>query len=194
MDRGQLQRQRLFTALLPPPSACAAIDAERRRWMKRAAERIRPAVERLHLTLQFHDAVDREQEQAWIAALTTLRFSPFEIVLTHAQVWMAPRGAIVVLRARPSAALMDLQERTASLAAQAGLAREARPFKPHVTVLRTAERVAIEALSSDVSWRAREVALVWSDLQAKPPCYRLLASFGSASCEGKTASSRRPVG
>lgn len=168
--------RRLFTALFPPPEACAAIDAARRGWAG-LPRRLRPVPERMHVTLQFHDPVAPGQERAWLAALAELRFEPFEIALVRAELWHAPRGTIAVLRAAPSAALAALQQQTAGLAAQAGLPRETRPYKPHLTVLRQAERVRLERLAAPIAWQASQVALIWSDLRAQPPCYYRLGQY-----------------
>ncbi len=168
----------LFTALFPSTRACAAIDAQRQRWAG-LPRRLRPTRERMHLTLQFHDRVSAEQEQAWCAALARLRFAPFEIALVRAELWRAPRGSIAVLRADPSAELMALHEQTERLAAQAGLLPERRPYKPHLTVLRQAERLTLEPLAAPICWQVQEVALVRSDLQSQPPRYELLGRFGA---------------
>lgn len=171
--------RRLFTALFPPPEACAAIDAERQRWAG-LPRRLRPAPDRMHVTLQFHDPVAPELAQAWQAALAGLAFEPFEIELVRAELWHAPRGTIAVLRAAPSAALAALQQRTAELAEQAGLPREHRPWKGHLTVLRQADHVTPGRLAAPIRWRVEQVTLVWSDLQAQPPCYRALGRFPEA--------------
>lgn len=54
--------RRLFTALFPPPEACAAIDAERQRWPG-LPRRLHPVLGRMHLTLQFFNAVDAPHER-----------------------------------------------------------------------------------------------------------------------------------
>lgn len=168
--------RRLFTALFPPPEACAAIDAERRRWGG-LPRRLRPAPDRMHVTLQFHDPVAAGPAAAWQAALAGLAFEPFEIALVRAELWHAPRGAIAVLRAAPSAGLAALEQRTAELAVQAGLPRAQRPWKPHLTALRQAEHVRLARLAAPITWRVDQLTLVWSDLQAQPPCYRPLGRY-----------------
>jgi len=168
--------RRLFTALFPPPEACAAIDAERQRWAG-LPRRLRPPPDRLHVTLQFHDQVTPPQAQAWQVALATLAFEPFDIALVRAELWHAPRGTLAVLRAAPSPALTALRQRTAELAAQAGLPPERRPWKPHLTALRQAEQVQTRPLAAPIRWRVEQVALIWSDLQAQPPRYHRLGAF-----------------
>ena len=170
--------RRLFTALFADAPARAAIDAARQGWGG-LPRRLRPVPERMHVTLQFFNAVDAEREQAWRAALAGLRFAPFDIALTRPELWHAPRGTIAVLRAAPCPALDDLHAATDALARTAGLTPEARPYKPHLTALRQAERVALTRLAAPIRWRVSAVSLIWSDLQTQPPRYHVLGRFGA---------------
>ena len=171
--------RRLFSALFPDAVACAAIDAERRRWAG-LPRRLHPVPERMHLTLQFFNQVDAPHERDWLAALQTLRFAPFEIVLTQAELWRAPSGVIAVLTLAPSEALAALHHATAQLARQAGLPAAASGFRPHLTTLRHTERTPLAPLSQPVRWAVRDVVLVWSDLKAQPPRYHRLGRFPAA--------------
>ena len=168
--------RRLFTALFPDAAACAAIDAARQRWGG-VPKRLRPAPERMHLTLQFFNQVGAEHERDWQAALSGLRFAPFELALTRAELWHAPRGTIAVLRAAPNAALDELHAATDDLARAAGLPPDARPYKPHLTALRQAERVTLARLPAPITWRVAAVDLIWSDLRAQPPRYHRLGRY-----------------
>ena len=170
--------RRLFTALFADAPARAAIDTARQGWGG-LPRRLRPVPERMHVTLQFFNAVDAEREQAWRAALAGLRFDPFDITLTRPELWHAPRGTIAVLRAAPCPALDALHTATDDLARAAALAPEARPYKPHLTALRHAERVTLTRLAAPITWRVGAVSLIWSDLQAQPPCYRVLDTFAA---------------
>lgn len=169
--------RRLFTALFPDAPGCAAIDAARRGWGG-LPRRLRPVPERMHVTLQFFGAVDAAQEAAWRAALAGLRFAPFDLALTRAELWHAPRGTIAVLRAEPSPALVELHAATDALARAAALAPDGRPYKPHLTALRQAGQVALARLPAPIVWRVRALRLVWSDLAAAPPRYRVLGEYG----------------
>ena len=168
--------RRLFTALFADAAASAAIDAARQAWGG-LPKRLRPAPERMHVTLQFFNAVDAERERAWRAALVGLRFEPFDISLTRPELWHAPRGTIAVLRAAPCPALDALHAATDAGARGAGLAPDAPPYKPHLTALRQADRVQGARLAAPITWRVDAVSLVWSELQAQPPRYHVLGSF-----------------
>lgn len=169
--------RRLFTALFPGAAASAAIDAERHRWAGRPP-RLHPVRERMHLTLQFFNAVDAPHARAWQAALSDLRFDSFDVVLTHAELWRLPSGTIAVLRPAPSEALEALSQATARLAQQAGLSADPQRWQPHVTTLRRAERCQLPAtLAAPIRWTVRQVDLIWSDLQAQPPRYVRLGRY-----------------
>lgn len=167
--------RRLFTALFPPPEACAAIDAERQRWPG-LPRRLHPVPERMHITLQFFNAVDAAHERDWRAALQGLRFAPFEIALTQVELWRVQSGVIAVLLPEPSATLTDLHHTTAQLARQAGLPA-ASGFRPHLTTLRRAEHSTPLPLRQPIGWTVRELALIWSELRSQPPRYHRLGCF-----------------
>ena len=132
--------RRLFNALFPPPEACAAIAAARQRWPG-LPRRLHPVPERMHLTLQFFSQVDAPHERDWLAALQAVRFEPFEITLTQAELWQAPSGVIAVLVPEPTRKLVALRHATSQLARQAGLPAATSGFRPHLTTLRRAERL-----------------------------------------------------
>ena len=168
--------RRLFTALFPDAAACAAIDIERQRWAG-LPRRLHPVPERMHLTLQFFNQVDAPHEREWLAGLQTLRFTPFEIALTQAELWRASSGVIAVLLPEPTPELAALHNATAQLARQAGLPAATSGFRPHLTTLRRAEHVALAPLSRVIRWHVSQVDLIWSDLKAQPPRYHQLGQY-----------------
>lgn len=169
--------RRLFTALFPDPAAGSSLDRTRRCWAG-LPQRVTPALERMHMTLQFFDPVTPEQERDWLAALAELRFAPFDVELVRPELWHAPRGTIAVLRSAKSEALDELRATTDELARRAGLPVSKRPWKAHVTVLRRADKVTLKSMTEPIRWTVRHVDLIWSDLQAKPPQYHRLGRFG----------------
>ncbi len=168
--------RRLFTALFPPPEACAVVDAERRRWPG-LPRRLHPVPGRMHITLQFFNQVDAPHQRDWLAALQALRFAPFEIALVQAELWRAPSGTIAVLLPECTLELAALHRATAQLARQAGLPAATSGFRPHLTTLRHAEHTTLLPLVKAIRWQVRQVDLIWSDLQAKPPRYHRLGEF-----------------
>lgn len=170
--------RRLFTALFPPPAACAAIDAERRRWPG-LPPRLHPVPERMHITLQFFAQVDAPHARDWCAALAGLRFDPFEIALTDTALWHAPSGPIAVLLPAPTPELIALHRATTGLARQACLPAALPGWRPHLTTLRRAGQTTLAPLSQPIRWQVRQVDLIWSQLQP-PPRYHRLGRFAGA--------------
>lgn len=169
--------RRLFTALFPAPEASAAIDAERRNWQG-LPRRLRPTPERMHLTLQFFNHVDAVRDRDWQLALRELHFEPFEISLTQAEIWRVPTGTIAVLLPELTPELTELHVATSKLARQVGLPAITEGWRPHLTALRRAENVPLQPLAQAIRWRVSCVDLVWSELDAQPPCYHRLGQFG----------------
>lgn len=176
--------RRLFTALFPPPEACAAIDAERQRWPG-LPRRLHPVPERMHITLQCFNRVDAPHERDWLDALAALRFDPLEISLTHADVWQAPSGPIAVLLPERTPELDALHRATALLARQAGLPAATQGWQPHLSTLRRAQNIVRAPLTEPICWTVRQVDLIWSDLQSRPPCYHRLGRFPAQLARGK---------
>lgn len=168
--------RRLFTALFPPPEACAAIDAERQRWSG-LPRNLHPVQERMHITLQCFNQVDARHERAWRDALAALRFEPFDIALTEVNLWQTPNDTIAVLLPERSEALAALHCATAPLARQAGLPASTTGWRPHLTTLRGARQAEPQVLAQPIRWTIRQVDLIWSELKARPPRYHRLARF-----------------
>lgn len=184
--------RRLFTALFPPDDVQAEIDRLRRHWQE-LPRKLRPALHRMHLTLQFQPAVAPPQEAAWLAALSRLDLRPFDLALVRAELWHSGHDTLAVLRPAASAELDALHAATDALAREAGLTPQPRRWKPHVTILRQAGRIRRVALAAPIRWQVRSVDLVWSDLDGNPPRYRVLARCPAHSA-GDTDGATAPAG
>ena len=161
---------RLFFALWPDEAlrsrlaetARAFKDTARGNWVKPA---------NLHLTLAFLGDIEAERwpELSRIAADTqapefTLRLDRFEF-------W--PRNGIVCLApSRVPRALGELAAGLANRLGEAGLLRETRPYRAHLTLARQG-RCAHRALSlaEPVTWSIRTFCLVESRLGKEGPSY-----------------------
>ncbi|WP_156909234.1 2'-5' RNA ligase family protein [Ottowia thiooxydans] len=170
--------RRLLTMLFPDAQACAAIDAERQRWLGHPRE-LYPIPERMHITFQSFNQVDWPHERDWLIALKELRFEPFEIALAHAELWDASGQRIAVLLPEPSAELAELHLATARLARRAGLPAETRAWVPHLTTLRGAKKTKLQPLTQAIRWRVSHIDWIWSELKPKPLRYHRLGQFGA---------------
>lgn len=138
----------------------------------------------MHITFQFFNQVDAPHEQDWLAALQRLRFEPFEIALTQAELWRAPSGIIAVLTPELTPELAALHLVTANLTRRAGLPAATHGWKPHLTTLRHAEKLSLQPLTQAIRWQAAHIDLIWSELKSQPPRYHRLGRFGAGRSQG----------
>lgn len=81
-----------------------------------------------------------------------------------------------MLRFATTPALTALHERLGAALSALGVALDARPFSPHVTMARRARAASLPAAPADLEWNARGFALVES-LGGSRASYRVLSSF-----------------
>jgi 2'-5' RNA ligase len=137
---------RLFTAVELPEAARAAVVAEQRRLVggaPAAARRLRVvAPEQLHLTLVFIGEVGEERAAAISRAMRDdIPVAPFRITFGGVGAFPphgAPRALYVGVSEGAEAAVA-LHGHVARRLEQAGVARETRPFRPHLTIGRWRE-------------------------------------------------------
>ena len=149
---------RLFLTLWPDDAVRAALAAQRDRWQwPRGATPVASA--RLHLTLHFIGDVARERIAPLCAALAA-PFRPFELTLGVPRLW--PHGIAVLEPLTLAPALVTLQRDLGAALTAAGLAPEARPFRPHVTLARRAAGAMCPADGPLLQWRVGHYALMES--------------------------------
>ncbi|MBK7954928.1 MAG: RNA 2',3'-cyclic phosphodiesterase [Candidatus Accumulibacter sp.] len=153
---------RLFLALWPTPDASAQLIQYLEQWAwPKGSSPVR--ADRLHLTLHFIGGVDR-QRVATIGAGLQVPLRPFEVQLTQAAIW--PRGLAVLQTTAPPEPLTQLHAELAAALRALGLAVEARPFRPHLTLARRAAGATPPAAAPTLCWRVDHYVLVESLLGA----------------------------
>lgn len=151
---------RLFVALWPPPPLRRAWQSWQQQWVWPAgAAPVAP--ERWHVTLHFLGAVAPARLVALRDALRrpATQVAPFEFGLDRAEHWS--HGLVVLSRSAPSAGLAELHARLGDALRGAGLAVEARAFRPHVTLARRAHGAGGPP-PPGLRWPVRGYALVQS--------------------------------
>ena len=140
---------RLFIALWPTPATRTAVAAAQEALRCPAGTR-RVAASDLHLTLAFIGAVEQEQ-LGRVTHDADMASARVELTLDRLDVW---KGGTVVLRPTcVPAALADLQGRLVQSLRACGVAFDARPFSPHVTLARKARGLEVAALPP-LRWRS----------------------------------------
>ena len=162
---------RLFLALWPDAAARSRLAAQRDALpMPPRARAVSDA--NLHATLHFIGAVGRERIPALWAALAQVPAPPVRLVATSLALW---KGGTVVLQLQGDAALARLHADTGAALGTCGIALDARPFSPHVTLARSAAGIELPSAPQPQDWLATGFALVESSGGA-PPAYRVLAA------------------
>lgn len=123
---------RLFVALpLPEEIGDLLLDVmdgpERLRWAH---------AEQLHLTLRFIGEVDGDTAEDVAAALSSLRFQPFDLTLRGVGQFHHRRSGALWAGVDPREPVAALAARVDRAVCSAGLASEGRAFVPHVTLAR----------------------------------------------------------
>ncbi|HEX6690163.1 MAG TPA: RNA 2',3'-cyclic phosphodiesterase [Burkholderiales bacterium] len=159
---------RLFFAIWPPQETALALE----RWARGLEGRQTPA-HKIHLTLAFLGAADREKAKA---AALRVQAEGFALPLEEARHWAHNKIVWAGPRQLP-AGLARLAELLQVELYREAFILERRPFAAHVTLLRKAAAQPLPALPQ-VEWPVREFHLVGSDLASGS--YRPLERFALA--------------
>lgn len=176
-------RARLFLALWPGARERASLLAYQKQcaWTRGSSP---VEADRLHLTLHFIGAVERERGAEIAAGLQLPVAAPgmvdaFELSLTRAEIW--PRGLVVLRAPQPPDALQHLHAELGQALRMLKLPVDARPLRPHVTLARRAAASLLPSEPPSLRWPIDSYVLVESTLGAGGG-YRLLRRYG---CPGQ---------
>jgi len=151
---------RLFVGLFPDNVVRDQLAAWRDAWTwPRSATPV--AAGRLHLTLHFIGDVEIERVPEIAAALPG-PFSSFALQLDRALLW--PHGVAVLEPEHAPAALIALHAATGAMLQRLGLPRDARPYRPHVTLARRAAGAGPPPARPAIAWSIDRYALMQSTL------------------------------
>ena len=130
----------------------------------------------LHLTLAFPGTIEAARAACLAERISSLHFDPIPVLLDRLghfekarMTWAGPR--------RCPDELARLAERARGLCLACGVATDARPFAPHVSLRRHARPPARPDLDEPIHWFADTLVLVESGNNGHPGPYRLLARW-----------------
>lgn len=175
---------RLFLALVPPePVRDALIGA-----MEGVAGARWQSDDQLHLTVRFIGEVDRRTAADLDVQLGRLRHPGFTVQLEGAGVFEhRGRPEALWIGAGPLAPLAALHAKADQACAMAGIARETRAYRPHVTLARLprgagplGEAMARIGRLGVLAFEARDLLLFESRLGASGAHYEALAHYALA--------------
>ncbi|MCE0732792.1 RNA 2',3'-cyclic phosphodiesterase [Halomonas sp. G15] len=165
---------RLFLALEPPPALRARLGALADLAQAQCGGRRVPD-ESLHLTLAFLGEVETARAEALIEWLQGESHEGGEWRLDRWGTFRRP-GIVWVGGSTPDPALGALQARLWDGLEALGHAGRPTRFVPHVTLLRRARQLSVEALAPvELTWRWRRLTLLRSFTLQDGPRYEVLA-------------------
>ena len=126
----------------------------------------------LHATLHFIGAIERERIGTLWMALCEVEARTVRLSATTLAIW---NGGTVVVQLQGDGPLAALHADTGAALRNCGIALDARPFAPHVTLARGAPDVELPSAPEPLDWRATGFALVEST-GGSPPVYQVLAA------------------
>lgn len=130
----------------------------------------------LHLTLAFLGGVDEETKRKLLSGAASIHSEGFSLAMTHlgwfkrAQVlWLAPDSV-------PDA-LLKLVAAINSVVSQYHLKVDKRPYAPHLTLVRKAQRAVRELSFEPIYWNINHFCLVESDTRPEGAEYKIIGSW-----------------
>ena len=148
---------RLFLALWPDAAVRAALREQALRWGWPDAAR-RYDESDWHLTLHFLGHLPAER-LADLRAGLTVDVEPFELLLDRAELW---HGIAVLSCEQVPPALLQLHQVLAHAMQRLDLLPDARPYRPHLTLARSAVGAQLPLEPPRIAWPVRGYALVRS--------------------------------
>ncbi len=130
--------------------------------------------EMLHITLAFLGDISPAQLSTATAVAATITGEPFVLTLDRLDYWKHNR---ILWAGGVSLPLVALAEGLAGALRAEGFRLDARPFAPHVTLLRDARCEVPPELDAEVIWPVREFVLAESRSSAAGAGYRTIAHW-----------------
>ncbi len=168
----ETETERLFVAFWPDTALRGRLEELAAASIRKAGARP-VAPDNLHVTLVFignWPVAARDQAERVVDALDI----PAEDLVFDRIVRWRKAGVVSLVTDEVPAALVAYQRDVASGLAAAGWTPEPRPWRPHVTLGRKAQRPVREELEEPLFWRCGQVALVRSENDGSGSVYRPL--------------------
>lgn len=176
-----LQRLRVFYALWPDRNVNGDL-AETARRMHRAVGGRRTRDDSIHLTMAFVGDVDGARLAELLVPPAELTVARFTLTLDRWGCW--PRNGIAWMApSRVPGPLRELAARMQAWLRDAGFDLDARPFNPHVTLVRNAECASLPDSKPSIAWQVEDFVLVRSTLASDGSRYETIGRWPLAGVE-----------
>jgi 2'-5' RNA ligase len=174
----QLEAQktaRLFFALWPDGKTRDALDKAGQQLHAVCGGR-RTRRETIHITLVFLGNVPVERIATVRALAAQINATPFELVLTKLSWWKHNRVSWAAPDSMPPALAALVNDLERALNAQ-DFQIDARPYLPHVTLIRKANCLGMSSLETGIAWKVEEYVLVHSVTDASGAAYEVIGRW-----------------
>lgn len=171
--------ERLFFALWPDKTVRGALAAYSRE-LQRECRGKRVPPQNLHATLVFLGNTPAEQMEAVRHAAARVALRAFELRIDRPGYWQHNNIAWAGCESVPDELHALAGDLRAALG-EAGVTFDAKPFVPHVSLLRKANRPQRFPPLVPIAWRVRSFVLVRSNPQADGTAYEVIGTWGTAS-------------
>lgn len=169
--------ERLFFALWPDKAVRGALAAYARD-LQRECRGKRVPPQNLHATLAFLGNTPIDKLDAIRAAAARITVSAFDLHIDRPGYWQHNTIAWAGCETVP-AGLQRLGEDLRAALVSADVKFDAKPFVPHVTLLRKAKRPQRFPPLVPVAWRVESFVLVRSNPQADGTAYEVIGTWGA---------------
>jgi RNA 2',3'-cyclic 3'-phosphodiesterase len=163
--------QRLYFALWPDEATREALARSRSGLFPLSGRPV--AVQDLHVTVAFLGAVAAARVAA-LAALAGPLGEDYALRLDRVEWWRKPRVVVASARQTPEG-LRGCVDRLWMRLDRLGFAREARPWQPHVTLVRDAQALRDHSRWGSVEWTVNRISLVETAPAPDGSRYRVLS-------------------
>ena len=166
---------RLFFALWPDQAVARRLEHAGAALQRTCGGRL-ARLDTLHLTLAFLGETPAERLPEALDAAATAHCAPFTLTLARVGGWAHNRIVWAAPVETPPPLLALARSLEAALGAR-GIAFDARPFAPHVTLLRKAERLPPVPSLPPIAWPVTDFVLVKSLPGARGAAYETLGRW-----------------
>ena len=177
MNTAPTPTQRVFFALWPPPELQRVLAEWAQSLQKQTGGRPQTP-ERIHATLAFIGAASAPQVSALLTVGDTLSPPRSELVLDQLGFW-ARNGVLWAGCRETDPRLLAFVDQLQQQLRRLGFRLEARPFRPHITLLRRARRRARTKITP-LAWPVNDFVLARSQLSPGGSEYTILRRWSSA--------------
>lgn len=166
---------RLFFALWPDEGLSAALYRLGGQLHEHCGGR-RLQAETLHLTLAFLGKVEQSRAADVHALASLIEAAPFDVILLQTGFWQHNRIAWAAPAEMPQG-LAELAGALQKRLTAVGFKLDARPYRPHVSLLRNALCTPLPALAEALHWPVRDFVLARSVKAGNVPTYQLIGRW-----------------